>query len=84
MTGPLERIMEYEDIRTTAGKLLQYVRSMPAVTSAIVGHKVGAGEAVQGGCGWQGVGVVQASGMLLCVQFSDLGTQGKQRFVAPP
>jgi hypothetical protein len=40
MTGPLERIMEYEDIRTTAGKLLQYVRSMPAVTSAIVGHKV--------------------------------------------
>lgn len=42
MTGPLERIMEYEDIRTTAGKLLQYVRSMPAITSAIVGHKVSA------------------------------------------
>jgi hypothetical protein len=32
--------MEYEDIKTTAGKLLQYVRSMPAVTSAVVGHKV--------------------------------------------
>lgn len=41
LTAPLERIMEYEDIRTTAGKLLQYVRSMPAVTSAVVGQKVG-------------------------------------------
>jgi hypothetical protein len=42
LTSRLERVMEYEDIKTTAGKLLQYVRSMPAVTSAVVGHKVGA------------------------------------------
>ena len=41
LVGPLEQIMDYQDIRTTAAKLLQYVRSMPSVTSAIVGHKVG-------------------------------------------
>jgi len=40
MVGPLDSVMEYQDIKTTAGKLLQYVRSMPAVTSAIVGQKV--------------------------------------------
>lgn len=45
--GPLEHIMEYEDIRTTAGKLLQYVRSMPAVTCALVGQKV---RELQEGC----------------------------------
>jgi hypothetical protein len=39
--------MEYEDIRTTAGKLLQYVRSMPAVTCALVGQKV---RELQEGC----------------------------------
>jgi hypothetical protein len=38
--GPLEQIMTYQDIRTTSGKLLQYVRSMPAVTCAVVGQKV--------------------------------------------
>jgi hypothetical protein len=33
--------MEFDSsVRTTAAKLLQYVRSMPSVTAAIVGHKV--------------------------------------------
>lgn len=48
MIGPLDSVMEYQDIKTTAGKLLQYVRSMPAVTGAIVGQKVRAGWDVAG------------------------------------
>lgn len=67
--------MEYEDIRTTAGKLLQYVRSMPAVTSAIVGHKVNRREGWVGGtvgyrlAGWlAGCGALQlVSGLSLLV-----------------
>jgi hypothetical protein len=55
LTSPLERVMEYEDIKTTAGKLLQYVRSMPAVTCAMVGHKV------RGLCCVTWVGVVAAA-----------------------
>jgi hypothetical protein len=40
MVGSLDGVMEYGDIRSTAGKLLQYVRSMPGVTATIVGQKV--------------------------------------------
>lgn len=67
MVGRLDGVMEYGDsgVRTTAAKLLQYVRSMPGVTAAIVGQKVRQGRGREGGRGRRGPAGVDEFGHLL-------------------
>jgi hypothetical protein len=46
LVGPLDHIMGLKDARSTALKLVQYARSVPGLTSVLLGQKVG----VMAGC----------------------------------